>query len=431
MKILLVNLHSAHNAGDTVLLRTMLAELRRVFPQAEITLSMSDWRSYQGQERVLNAFTSWFKEMSYAQNRWRPAALLAAPWLILVALMAAISRRWLGRALILPLPVRHGELVRAYAEADLVISNPGGYLYSSGAVGLPFMLTVGSIAYALLTGKPTYTMPQTVGPIFRARDEWLLRRVLPRLRLCLLRDQDSVQVIERAHVRASRAIVVPDLAFLYSEDDDDGADRLTEALAIPRDGSAMLGVTVINWGAQNRRFLAQAAYEQAIADALRAWISLTGGTVVLFPQVCGPLAADDDRVPARRVAALLCDLSAHVRVVQEALPPALLRTLYGRMDLFFGTRLHSNIFALTTGTPVVAIAYQAKTFGTLRLFGLEGRVLRIEECAGDRATHLLLQGWRDRAILRTQVAQALPRVQSNARLAADLIARDAASLGST
>ncbi len=41
------------------------------------------------------------------------------------------------------------------------------------------------------------------------------------------------------------------------------------------------------------------------------------------------------------------------------------------MDLFLGTRLHSNIFALVAGVPVVAVAYQYKTFGLMEMIGLK------------------------------------------------------------
>lgn len=423
MKILLVNLHSAHNAGDAALLRAALAELRRVFPGCEVTLSMSDRHSYRGAEPVVSSFTGWFKEMAYDRNRWRPWAFVATPWLLLACLVTALSLRLLGRAIFLPLPPEQGDLLRAYAWADLVISNAGGYFYSSGRIGLPFMLAVAAAAYGALLGKPTYTLPQTLGPNTSERDRMLLRGLLPMLRLCQLRDEGSVLTLTQSRAMQSRAVVLPDLAFLYGEADEAGAGAQLAALSLPVQ-APLLGLTVVDWGAQNRRFKTQALYEQAVADALRAWISATGGTAIFVPQVCGPLAADDDRVPARRVADLLGDMAEHVRVVEQPLPPPLLRSLYGHMDFFLGTRLHSNIFALTTGTPVVAVAYQAKTFGTLRLLGLEDRALAIEACRDDAVTKLLLAGWRDRDAIRAQIAAALPALQANARFAADLIRAD-------
>ena len=94
------------------------------------------------------------------------------------------------------------------------------------------------------------------------------------------------------------------------------------------------------------------------------------------------------------------------------------------MDLLLGTRLHSNIFALTQGVPVVAIGYQAKTWGTMEMLGLASWVIALEECAGDALTRLLLQAWAERATTAPKVAQAVAVVRSQAADALDEIQHD-------
>jgi colanic acid/amylovoran biosynthesis protein len=49
------------------------------------------------------------------------------------------------------------------------------------------------------------------------------------------------------------------------------------------------------------------------------------------------------------------------------------------MDVFIGTRMHSNIFALISKVPVVAIEYEHKTRGIMRDLGLEHLTVAIEE----------------------------------------------------
>jgi colanic acid/amylovoran biosynthesis protein len=183
-------------------------------------------------------------------------------------------------------------------------------------------------------------------------------------------------------------------------------------------------VTVVNWGDQNLRFHTQTAYEKAVARAIRSWIGLTGGHAILFPQVCGPLAADDDRIPAARVAGLLDDLASHVHHVHTAEPPDVLRAAYGRMDLFLATRLHSAIFTMTMGVPVAAIAYQDKTYGALRLLGLERWAIPIEQAGDDSVESLLLDAWESRRVIQSTIATGLPALRANSQLAANLIRRD-------
>ena len=132
---------------------------------------------------------------------------------------------------------------------------------------------------------------------------------------------------------------------------------------------------MINGEAQNPHFRRQVEYEPACASAARRFVELTGGRVIFFPQVCGPTLEQDDRVPARRVAIGLRDLSEAAWVVEEPLSVAALLDIYGQMDLFIGTRMHSNIFALSRDVPVIAIGYQHKTEGIAEMAGLKEWVI--------------------------------------------------------
>jgi colanic acid/amylovoran biosynthesis protein len=94
------------------------------------------------------------------------------------------------------------------------------------------------------------------------------------------------------------------------------------------------------------------------------------------------------------------------------------------MDLFLGTRLHSNIFALTEGVPVVAIGYQYKTRGVMRMLGLEPWVLDIEEVEPQELAALLERAWEDRTEIRARLAEALPVLRDMASQAGELVAAD-------
>ncbi len=386
---------------------------------------MNDPASYQGMEPVYESFTTWLKVTAGAKNQWRLGGLLLAPYSALAAVLVALTVRLLHHPLFLPLPKGQRELLGAYLAADMVVTNAGNYIYTSGVVGLPLMLTFAAIAYGWLVGKPLYSMPQTIGPLRRRLELRILRWVVHRMRVLLLRDGYSVTTLAAAGVRTDNWRVVPDLAFLFQSDSAPAAQQLFLRIGVaPEKARPWLGVTVINWGAQDRTYHDQAGYEAAVANAVRAFLARTAGHVVFFPQVCGPLWSDDDRVPARRVAAQLADLPGRVTVVDEIVPPELLHACYGQMDLLLGTRLHSNIFALTQGVPVVAIGYQAKTWGTMEMLGLASWVIALEECAGDALTRLLLLAWAERATTATKVVQAVAVVRSQAADALDEIQHD-------
>jgi len=101
-----------------------------------------------------------------------------------------------------------------------------------------------------------------------------------------------------------------------------------------------------------------------------------------------------------------------------------LQAAYGQMDLFIGTRLHSNIFALTAGTPVLAIAYYYKTHGVMQMLGLSDWTIDIAAVDSETLTGLLEKLWSHRQEIHLHLASKLPEVQQQARSVARLIRED-------
>jgi colanic acid/amylovoran biosynthesis protein len=432
MKILITNVHSTHNAGDRVLLDVVLQQLYAQFPAAEITIAMNDPAGYpaNAREQVVGSFTHWLKSSKRGDAAWRMGALLMAPWLLLQSLMVAAGVRWFARPVGLPRSAALRALLQSYLDADMVVSCAGNFLYSSGMTGIPFLLAAYAISYGWLLGKPVYMMPQTIGPLRRRWERLALRRFLRPVRLIFVRDGLSRDLLAEIGLHPPQVRLAPDMAFLYMPTADVDVSPLLLPL-IRHDSSAtrpLLGVTLINWGAQNRAFNGQRRYEAAVATAIRAFVTETGGSAILFSQVTGPTAADDDRIPAQRVADLLHDLGGRVIAVEEQLSPGQLKSGYGQMDIFLGSRLHSNIFALTAGSPVMAIAYQYKTHGVMRMLGLEAWVLDIERVDGENLSEEVRRLWRQRARVRAQIAARLPALQQEIRQATGWIEADFARL---
>lgn len=425
MRILLVNLHSAYNAGDDALMQEALRQLEEQFPGAGFTLAMNDPASYSGEVQAVGSFTSWVKPVTRDQAGpgWRWTSF---PGLFLRSLLALVAYRLTGRVWAPWLFEGRRALLEAYLQADLVISAAGNFLYSSGRVGLPFLLALYAIFYAQLAGKPTYTLPQTLGPIHRARERRLAATVLSRARLVLIRDPISAEVCEAWKIGGLRWRMVPDLAFACSvEPDLETARSLLAAHGVNvGQDRPLLGVTIIHWGAQSRTFQRQSSYEAAVEAAVRTFLGDHHGKAVLFSQVCGPTQAEDDRVPAGRVQARLQDLGDRVVRIRDVVPAQVLKAAYGQMDLFMGTRLHSNIFALTEGVPVVAIGYQYKTRGIMRLLGLEPWTVDIDRVQGPELSALLQRAWLERAQIVRHLGKMLPDVREQALATGALIAAD-------
>ncbi len=427
--ILLINLHSSKNAGDAALTLEAIRQLKEQFRHASIVLAMNDPSSYHGQEKTTISFTSWIKpakDIHASSSRlW-----IALPKMLISSALSLISYRVTGHPRYLGLPPEQKDLLTAYFEADMIISSAGNYLYTSGKVGYPLLLSLYSILYGWLVRKPLYTLPLTLGPFYRKREMLLTKKVFAKIRLIMLRDTISLDVLRGWNISTSRWQLLPDLAFAFNtQRNREDAIKLLQKYGVQKGNRPYLGVTLIHWGAQNRKFSHQIRYETAIAAAIRAFLTSYEGQVIIFSQVQGPTPSDDDRIPAKRIMAQLKDMKDKVVLIDQWVPPYILKATYGMMDLFLGTRLHSNIFALAEGVPVVAIGYQYKTKGTLKMMDLEQWAIDIEMVTEETLIKAIHKAWAERERTRSHIKNILPDIQKQASRAGALIASDFLSLG--
>lgn len=373
MKILIINLHSSHNAGDDVLTRVTVSQLQKAFVTPELILAMNDPASYDGVGKTVGSFMTWFKVDKKGHASWK---ILAIPWLLSLSMLTAVLYRLFGLHIIGWGMPSHQDLLRAYLEADLVISSAGNFLYSSGR-GISLLITLFTIKFAMLVGKPVYMMPQTVGPLIHRWERAITAAVLRDMRLCFVRDPISKLELIKMKIWSERCFLVPDMAFIFPKVL--AHDEVLAAAGIDIERNRpLLGVTLINWAAQNKEFNLQEQYETAVAAAIRHFVQTYNGSVVLFAQVRGPTWAEDDLVPAQSVKETVRELGGKVVLIEESISAEQLKAAYGQMDLFIGTRLHSNIFALSESVPAIMIQYQYKTRGIAKMLDLEEWVINIE-----------------------------------------------------
>ena len=239
----------------------------------------------------------------------------------------------------------------------------------------------------------------------------------------MVREPASFRLLKTWDLPPDALILLPDPAFSYLGAPVSSAmNWLREHGIEPERASPLLGMTVINWEAQNPEFARQNRYEEACAAAARLFIEAYGGKVILFPQVHGPSRSHDDRVPARRIGQQLSDVESSVFLIEEPVAPDLLKALYGRMNLFVGTRMHSNIFALSQRVPVVAIGYQPKTVGILQM--LDRWNLDIDRVTEKRLTQMLAELWETRGAIRKHLDRVIPTLEQQTREIGARVAAD-------
>jgi colanic acid/amylovoran biosynthesis protein len=390
-KILIINVHSSRNLGDAALLNVALQQLYDSFSASKITICMDDPESHHGNEKVIDSIVAWThpknKDGTVSWNYWHLIELLPT------SIIPLVSQQWLGTAIFAFTPKNLRPIVDAYISADIVVSGPGGFLYSSGR-GISLLVTVYSIFMAVFARKPVYIFPQSIGPLKQPCQKPIIHWLLNRVRIVMVREPLSYKLVLTLGVDQSKIHLLPDMAFAIPKADKTvGAEWLGEKGIALQNKEPLLGMTIINWGKQHKGFELQGEYETACAAAVEWFVKSTGGKVILFPQVFGPYLSQDDRIPARRVANQFPELAKSIIVVEQPLALELLKSIYSWMDIFIGTRMHSNIFSLCEGVPVIMIGYLPKTRGLAEMLGIEEWYLDINQVSGNALSERLQQLW--------------------------------------
>lgn len=419
--ILLINVHSSRNVGDAALTQVALEQLQRQFPDSNITLVMNDPQSHLGQEKTVNSFYNWV----YKYNKWQA---IRFTWLTMTSLISIFSYRLSGKTVYTTFSEDLHETLEALINADLVVGTPGGYLYSYDR-GRALILFSFTMTLALLAGKPLYLLPQSIGPFKFKRDYFLVKWPLSRARAVMVRESKSLELINKIGVPKSRCYLLPDMAFAFhGESQSNGQEWLQSQGINPNTDRPLLGLTVIDWEAQYQSFTDQKNFEEAIAATIRYFVNRFGGKVLIFPQCLGPTMNEDDRLPARRILSKVNDISSSVRVIETPISPGLLKSVYGQMDLFIGTRMHSNIFAISQGVPVLAIGYLHKTLGIAQTVGIKNWVLDIQEIDDKQLIKKLNDLWVERHHVRAHLEKITPKLVEHINQTGVILAEDYAQI---
>lgn len=407
MKILLLNLHSVKNAGDLVLNNTALQLIRAEFPQAEITVSINDLDETQKLDGKLTILPSLLYWMKFEHGYWNAKKSVALLWSLLKFRFAKQQKSsksdW-------------APLLEAYASADIIMSCPGNFLYTSGFFSIPFLVSCLTLQIAHWVNKPLYLLPQTIGPVTKWREKRYLSRILKRARLVFVRDAISETLTtDQLNVTPQQVKLVPDTAFASQMQDPTAGLKLLAKYQVDPQNDRLVGITTIDWGAQFEPFKTQSTYEAGLVAAVRTLLTEQKQVkVILFSQVFGPNRASDDRHTAKRIFEQLKDLAPNVVFIKEELDSNTLKSAYGTMDFFVGSRLHSNIFALVQEIPVVAIQYQYKTAGIMTMAGLQDYVIKIEDVSPETMPHFLTEGYQQRDDLFKTIQRTLPSLKHEA-----------------
>jgi polysaccharide pyruvyl transferase WcaK-like protein len=367
MKVLVLNQY-AGNKGD----RAVAYFVMRALAQAgvdRITLSTHD-RNFWKDDDAITRFKvhlvpwGWNVEGFNPRRRidWERQRFMrhfGFPWLrnrLLLKKDLGISRWICSR-----------EYQRAVEEADGIIGT-GGHILTTRFAEDCIVEMVYDLMVVAVMQKSFVLWSQTIGPFqFKdIRNKEAVERLLTLARSVFVRDKNSFA--------ACRSMGLPENQIRYTFESVIGLNDEIRAYVPPSHRENVLGITVYN--AEKRTTDEYNQYVESMAHVADYAVSLNM-RVRFFPHEIRGAVIDDrqcirdiiDRMKRSNCAEIFDEDVTTVRHLSEV----------ASCRAFIGHKTHSVIFALTVGTPLVAISYHPKTVDFMSQYDLPGNCLHDQD----------------------------------------------------
>ena len=176
----------------------------------------------------------------------------------------------------------------------------------------------------------------------------------------------------------------------------------------------LVGMTTVRWPfpESNNSHQMYGKYITALASLIDYIVESRNAMVIIFPQVIGPKPASDDRITAKEIYNKVINKN-QVKILLKDFSPQMLKGLISLTDLFIGSRMHSNIFALSSFVPTLAIKYLPKTTGIMKMVNLDDYICDIENLDVEQLKRKFDSLWQNKSKVKHDLQQVMTNVFSS------------------
>lgn len=358
--VLLTGTYSSYNKGDAAMQLSMAQSVRKMWPNADITISAP-----------FPEFDKDFYQEYRVVKSTRRNLILGTIHLILAKLYKLTG--W-------SLFIGKSEELRIFADSDIIIDLSGDTLTEDYGPHVTYSHFL-PILLGLAFGKPVFVCAQSIGP-FKLTTEFA-KYVLNKTSAITAREEITYNYLKKLGVKKSILSRTADMAFLLEPVSEKRARSILKDEGIKFNSDRkILGVTVSEL--VEKRYNANSPkraddFVSDMAKMLDKLIQHNNVEVIFIGHVTGPSEIKDDRLIAQRVkSAMDHGSSKFAHVLFGNYRPDELKGIISLCDAMLGSRMHSNIGALSTHTPTIAIGYSHKTEGIMSSLGLQDYTFSID-----------------------------------------------------
>lgn len=265
------------------------------------------------------------------------------------------------------------EVLNEILASDFIIELNFGDTFTDVTYGkIVWLSNVLRMALLLLSKKPLYMFPQSIGPIKSPFNRAVARIMLNRAKIVAVREPYSLANAINMGIRKDRLKLVPDMSFLTPAISDNEALRILGEESCIECNKMLIGILLspklLTWGTSSRE----------IAYVIDRLIEQFNATVLFIPHGTSVHAGFDCRMFCLQVRNMLKNKERTIILTKEHT----VEELWGVIrlcDIIISTLGHPVIASLKLGVPVIALSYSHKTPGIMKLFNMERFALKYDE----------------------------------------------------
>ena len=302
------------------------------------------------------------------------------------------------------------EARKAIREADLFISG-GGSLLQDVTSTRSILYYLALMNYAKRKKKPVMVYANGIGPINKKFNRILTRRVLNKVDLITLRDEDSKVFLDDLGVVNKNIVVTADPVFTMQPSDKNRISEIFQSEGIPRE-KPLIGVAIRSW--KNAPNLVD-----DISKAIVKILDEYDVNIILIPMHY-PEDLDISMSVLKNVS------RDGLYILKEQYSVEDIMGIINELELIIAMRLHSLIYATTQGTPMIGLIYDPKIEGFLNFIDIEN-MCNVENLKVEELLHNIKTVWEDRVNISKRLKEGDEKLKGkaleNVHMALDLLKR--------
>ncbi|MFH1395481.1 MAG: polysaccharide pyruvyl transferase family protein [Candidatus Omnitrophota bacterium] len=416
MNILLIDAYSARHIGNLALVDSTLEQLRVQFPKAEFTILAFDPKSVAKHSECKTLETLWAEQFSGYSIPEKIVWIVKESLWVFVNLFNFFVLKPLG-FLIAPEKYTFSRkklaVLKAYSNADIVVSIGGEWLQASEWKRVPFFLFGYWLAYAM--GKIVVLFPQSIGPFKKRLIKRMVSYVLNQCDLVFPRDELSLQTVQELKIDPKKVYLVPDVVVNQPYVSKKEARKFLEAEGVKLDKGLLVGVAISRW-----KKLDYKKYFTVMRELCHFMIEDLNATVVFYPANKAFRKGIGDEE-------LTCQLyeslhgRSNAKLLLKMYTARELKGMLGQLDLFISTRMHASILATMIGTPTITINTQPKVQGFMNLIHQGETSCEIKDFTIEKAKELVKDTLAQNEQIRSSLEDIKDEIGKRARMASELL----------